>query len=105
MEIVNEKDFDEKVKKSNKIVLVDFFANWCGPCKMLSPILQDAYSELDQNKFDFFKVDIDQSEDLAREFGVMSIPTMIIFKDGKEVDKMIGLRQKSQIINVLNSLV
>lgn len=72
---------------------------------MLSPILQDAYSELDQNKFDFFKVDIDQSEDLAREFGVMSIPTMIIFKDGKEVDKMIGLRQKSQIINVLNSLV
>ena len=105
MEIVNEKDFDEKVKESNKIVLVDFFANWCGPCKMLSPILQDAYSELDQNKFDFFKVDIDQSEDLAREFGVMSIPTMIIFKDGKEVDKMIGLRQKSQIINVLNSLV
>ena len=105
MEIVNEKDFDEKVKKSNKIVLVDFFVFLCGPCKMLSPILQDAYSELDQNKFDFFKVDIDQSEDLAREFGVMSIPTMIIFKDGKEVDKMIGLRQKSQIINVLNSLV
>lgn len=105
MEIINEQEFEERVKKSNKIVLVDFFANWCGPCKMLSPILQDAFEELDKNKFDCFKVDIDQSEALAREFGVMSIPTMIIFKEGKEVDRMIGLRQKGQILNALNSLV
>lgn len=105
MEIINEKNFEEKVKNSKKIVLVDFFANWCGPCKMLSPILQDAFEELDHEKFDCYKLDIDQNEDLAREFGVMSIPTMIIFKDGKEVDRMIGLRQKGQIVNALNSLV
>lgn len=105
MDIINEKEFEKRVKASNKIVLVDFFATWCGPCKMLAPILQDVLNELDENKFDIVKIDVDQSEDLARQFGVMSIPTMVIFKDGEEVDRMIGLRQKSQILNALNSLV
>lgn len=102
MEILNENEFKERIK-SEKIVLVDFFANWCGPCKMLGPILESVEKEVDLDIFDFIKIDIDECEELARKYGVMSIPTMIIFKNGEEIDRMIGLRQKSQIIDALSA--
>lgn len=99
MEIINSQDFEKRVLKNNKTVLVDFFATWCGPCRMLSPILEQVASETDA---EILKVDIDESMDLARRFGIMSVPTMILFKNGEEVNRMTGLRQKAQILSMIN---
>ena len=101
MRIVNEEEFNE-VLKENKVVLVDFFATWCGPCRMLSPILEEIKEEND-GKFEIVKVDVDESEKLARKFGILSIPTMIIFQDGSEAEKIIGLRDKDSILDALNA--
>ncbi len=99
MEVINSQDFEKRVLKNNKTVLVDFFATWCGPCRMLSPILEQVASETDA---EILKVDIDESMDLARRFGIMSVPTMILFKNGEEVNRMTGLRQKAQILSMIN---
>ena len=77
---VNLEDFEEEVLNSSKVILVDFFATWCGPCKMLSPILEEI-SEIKEN-FDIAKIDIDENTELAEKYGIESVPTMIIFKDG-----------------------
>ena len=95
MKIVQSNEFEEVIK-GEKPTIVDFFATWCGPCKMLSPILEKVEEDSD-GKFNVVKVDIDESLDLARKYGIMSVPTMIVFKEGQEQEKMIGLRQKSQI--------
>lgn len=99
---VNKENFENDVLKSEKIVLVDFFATWCGPCKMLSPVLEQVSEESD--KAVIAKLDIDESLDIAKEYNVMSVPTMIIFKEGKEVDRLVGLRQKSQILEAINNI-
>jgi thioredoxin 1 len=99
MKVVKKDEFDVLVK-GNKPVLVDFFATWCGPCKMLAPILDQVGAESD-GKFEVVKVDVDESYDLAKRFGIMSVPTMIIFKNGEEKEKIIGLRQKSQILETI----
>ncbi|MFA6860001.1 MAG: thioredoxin [Clostridia bacterium] len=101
MKILSSKEFEEKIKEENKVVLVDFFATWCGPCKMLAPLLEQASHELKENQ-EIYKLDIDESLDIAKKFGVMSVPTMIIFKDGKEVNRVVGLRQKAQILEAIN---
>ncbi|MDD3231875.1 MAG: thioredoxin [Clostridia bacterium] len=100
MEQVQAEDFQEKVLKSKKPILVDFYANWCAPCRMLTPILEEVLKE-SNDEFDIVKMDIDECEDLAREFGIMSIPTLIVFKDGKPVKREIGLRNKSAILEML----
>ncbi len=100
MEIIKEKDFEEKVLKSNKTVLVDFFADWCGPCKMLSPILEQVNAETG-DEVEIFKINVDENAKLARQFGIMSIPTMMIFRDGKQIERITGLRQKQQIVQAL----
>lgn len=93
MEIIHlEKDnFKELIKKEDK-VLIDFFANWCGPCKMLSPILEQAKGEIK-----VIKVDVDVFEDLAREYGVMSIPTLVLLEKGKEIKRNVGFMDKSSL--------
>ncbi len=101
MRVINAKEFDEVIK-SKKIVLVDFFATWCGPCRMLSPVLEEVLEE-SKGEFDIVKVDVDESYDLAKKFGVMSVPTMIIFQEGIETDKMIGYRQKDDILEAIKS--
>ena len=101
--VINNDNFQKEVKESDKIVLVDFFATWCGPCKMLSPVLDQVADEL-KDKVVIGKLDIDESLDLAKEYGVMSVPTMILFKDGKEVERIVGLRQKTQIIDAINNI-
>lgn len=101
MRVINEKEFDEVIK-SKKVVLVDFFATWCGPCRMLSPVLEEVLEE-SKGEFDIVKVDVDESYDLAKKFGVMSVPTMIIFQEGVETDKMIGYRQKDDILEEIKS--
>jgi len=97
---INEKTFDETVKNSKNVLLIDFFATWCGPCKMLSPILETVQDEI-KDEATIMKLDIDENLEVAKKFGVMSVPTMIIFKNGEEVGRLIGLRQKNQIIEEL----
>ncbi len=91
----------EELMKSDKPVLVDFFATWCGPCKIMHPILEQAEeSELGQ-KFDFVQVDVDQSPDLSNQFDIMAVPTLAIFKEGKLVYKQAGVHQPQQLDQVL----
>jgi len=92
--IVNSNEFKESIKEG--VVVVDFFANWCGPCKMLAPIFEELSNEM-EGKTQFIKVDVDQSVDIAREYGVQSIPTMAILKDGKPVETMVGFLPKDVI--------
>ena len=94
MEIIHledEKQFKELTKTENKI-LVDFFANWCGPCKMLAPVLEKVESDVK-----VIKVDTDDFEDLSREYGIMSIPTLVLLEKGKEVKRNIGFIDKNSL--------
>lgn len=100
MEQIQSADFNERVLKSQKPILVDFYTTWCGPCRMLTPILEDVLKE-SNGEYDIVKIDVDECEDLAREYGIMSIPTLIVFKDGKPVKREIGLRNKSAILDML----
>ena len=83
--IKSEKEFDEVIKKDK--VVIDFYAEWCGPCKMLSPILDKVSKELN---LDIYKVNVDKAEDVARQYGIMSIPTVMIFEKGKMTKKNVG---------------
>ncbi|MBS4842940.1 MULTISPECIES: thioredoxin [Clostridium] len=100
MKIVNSNEFRNEI--SEGVVLVDFFATWCGPCKMLGPVLEDLGKEL-EGKAKIIKVDIDQSGDLADEFRISSVPTMILFKDNKIVDTMVGFLPKERIKQIIES--
>jgi thioredoxin 1 len=100
MKIVDSNEFKNEIK--NGITVVDFFATWCGPCKMLAPVLEGLSSEM-EGKVKFIKVDIDQSSDLANEFQIASVPTMIIFKDGEKVDQLVGFLPKEKIKEVIES--
>lgn len=93
--IVNSNEFKEAIKEEG-VVVVDFFANWCGPCKMLAPIFEELSNEM-EGKTQFIKVDVDQSVDIAREYGVQSIPTMAIIKNGQPVETMVGFLPKDVI--------
>ena len=95
MKIVQKDEF-EKIINESKPTIVDFFATWCGPCKMLSPILEKV-EEDSKGEFNIVKIDVDESYDVAKKYGIMSVPTIIIFKDGDEQEKILGLRQKNQI--------
>lgn len=89
-------NFEEEVLKSNKPVLVDFWATWCGPCRMIAPIVEEIANEYENIKVG--KINVDEQEKLAIQYGIMSIPTLILFKDGKEVKRILGYREKSQLI-------
>ncbi len=93
-------NYDELIKEG--IVVVDFFATWCGPCKMLGPIIEKLGNSM--NNVKFIKVDVDKHEELARRYGVMSIPTIIFFKDGKEVTKRIGFIPEEGIKEIISDL-
>lgn len=93
-------DFKNQIKAGSGVVLVDFFATWCGPCKMMAPSLE----ELSEEGYQIFSVDVDQEKELAMEYGVFSIPTMILFKDGEKVDEFVGLTPKSTVKEKLDYL-
>ena len=95
----NSQNFEEEVIKSEKIVLVDFYADWCGPCKMLSPIIDEVAEENDDIKV--VKVNVDDSQDLAMKYQVMSIPTLVVIKNGSEINRSVGLIDKAQILNLI----
>jgi len=94
--IINKDEFENEVLNSEKLVLVDFFATWCGPCQMLAPILEDLSKE--NEDFEIVKIDIDQAFDLAIKHKVDLVPTMIIFKNGNEMNRMTGVLDKNEIL-------
>lgn len=93
---LNSSNFDEQVTNTDKLVLIDFYATWCGPCKTMTPIIKEIAKE--HNEIKFVKVDVDKNEELAIKYNVMSIPTMIIMKDGKVTKTFVGVTDKESII-------
>lgn len=93
---INQEEFEQQVLSDEGYVFVDFFATWCGPCKMLSPIMEDISSA-----HKVYKIDVDEQEELAEKFGVMSIPCVVVFKGGKEIARSVGLKPKDQILSMI----
>ena|SRR3989344_7411179 len=101
---VNEADFEEKVVKSKLPVLVDFWAEWCGPCRMAEPVLEELAQEY-QDKVEILKLNVDENQEISAKFGVMSIPTIIAFKAGEEVERKIGFGGKSGYEELIKKVV
>lgn len=96
--ITNE-NFEKEVLQSDKPVLVDFWAKWCGPCKMLLPVIEKLSNEVQNAKI--CKIDVDEQADLAAKYGIMTIPTLMVIKDGNIVSKSIGLKPETEILEML----
>ena len=97
---INSNEFEEKVKKSNNKILVDCYADWCGPCKMLSPIIDEVSEEIDT--CEFYKLNVDEAGEIAAEYGIMSIPTILIFENGELKSQTAGFMSKSELIELIN---
>ena len=98
---VDKSNFEEVVLQSEGPVLVDFWAEWCGPCKMLSPIIEEVANE-NADKAKICKLNIDNAQQIAKRYGVMSIPTVMLFKNGEEVERAVGFRPKQDILRIIN---
>lgn len=100
---IDSNEFKKVVLESKKAILVDFFATWCPPCKMLGPVLEKISNS--RADFDIVKINIDENENLAREYKIEVVPTMVVFKDGKPVNKMVGLVAEEKIIDLMLNYV
>ena len=96
---INEGNFEDEVLKSEKMVLVDFYADWCGPCRMMSPVIDNIAEEVSDVKV--CKINIDEEQNLAVKYNVMSIPTFIVIKNGEETARSVGVQDKSEILNMI----
>ena len=101
---INEDNFEELVMKSDKPVVVDFWAEWCGPCRMLTPIIEEMSSEYD-GKAVIGKVNVDENQSISMKFGVRNIPTVLFIKNGEVVDKSVGAVAKSQLTEKLDAIL
>ncbi len=100
---INNNEFNKEVIESEKVVLVDFYATWCGPCRMLAPVLE----RISESRADFniFKVDIDENQELAMKYKIEVVPTMVVFKDGKVVEQIEGLVTENKIVEMMSSYI
>ena len=96
MRVINMDEFNNEVINSNEVAVIDFFATWCGPCKMLAPVFQEVANEF-EGKADFYKIDIDASLDIARQFSVSTVPTVIIFRNGEPIERLVGFMPKENL--------
>ena len=101
-QVISSEEFNNLVEHIEGIAVVDFFATWCGPCKMLAPVFEQAGEEM-KNDATFLKVDIDQSLELAQQFRISTVPTMMIFKKGKPVETLVGFMPKERIVQKVKS--
>lgn len=96
---ITSENFEEEILKSDRTVLIDFYADWCAPCKMLSPIIEQVDEE--NNDIKVVKINVDELQDIAIKYEVMSIPTLVVIKNGQEVNRSIGFVSKSQILELI----
>ncbi|GAB3797051.1 thioredoxin [Virgibacillus kimchii] len=101
MAIVNVTDQNFSKETSEGLVLADFWAPWCGPCKMIAPVLEEIDGEM-EDKVQIVKLDVDENQETAGKYGVMSIPTLLLFKDGEVVDQVIGFQPKEALVDLIN---
>ncbi len=98
---ITKDNFNKEVMETEKVVLLDFWATWCGPCQMIAPVLDEIAEEC--TDITVGKIDVDKEQDLAMSFGITSIPTLIVIKNGKAVNKAIGMRAKNQILEMIDN--
>lgn len=101
---ITKENYETEVLKSDKLVLIDFYADWCGPCKMMSPII-DKIAEEVGDKIKVGKINVDENQELAMEYEVMSIPTIIILQNGEVKNSFVGVRKKEEIISCLEKMI
>ncbi|NOQ22865.1 MAG: thioredoxin [Candidatus Aegiribacteria sp.] len=100
---IKSNEIEEAASSKDKISLIDFSAAWCGPCKMLTPVLEKVSGDLD-DKVAFYHLDVDESPDASSKFGIRGVPTMIIFHNGQEIDRMVGFRDRNALQTQLENL-
>ena len=99
---LNKESFEKVTAEKDKTLIIDFWAPWCGPCKALTPVLEEISAEM-SNKVGVYKVNVDDNTDLAQEHGIQSIPTMLIYKNGSLSETIVGLKTKDELVDIVNS--
>lgn len=101
---IENNQINNEVLKNDKLIIIDFFATWCGPCQMIAPVLEEI-SKTYSDEVEIFKVDIDENQEVAMRYSIMSVPTIIFFKDGKEIERHVGYLNVAELENIIKDLI